>query len=72
MRVARDRWEGDLRTITEIAELVDVTLAGSSDPVYPTAVEYTSRPATGQEDNMSNTRSPGREAGEPESNQGAH
>jgi phage head maturation protease len=58
MRVARDRWDGDLRTITEIAELVDVTLAGSSDPVYPTAVEYRSRPATGQEDNMSDTAQP--------------
>jgi HK97 family phage prohead protease len=64
MRVARDRWEGDLRSITEIAELVDVTLAGSSDPVYPTAVEYRSRPATGQEDTtMSDTAQP---ANEPE------
>jgi HK97 family phage prohead protease len=59
MRVARDRWDGDLRSITEIAELVDVTLAGSSDPVYPTAVEYRSRPATGQEDTtMSDTAQP--------------
>jgi phage head maturation protease len=67
MRVARDRWEGDLRSIQEIAELVDLTLAASSDPVYPTEVEYRSRPATGQEDTtMSDAAQP---ANEPEQNQ---
>jgi HK97 family phage prohead protease len=64
MRVAKDRWEADVRSIQEIAELVDLTLAASSDPVYPTEVEYRSRPATGQEDTtMSDTAQP---ANEPE------
>jgi uncharacterized protein len=49
MRVARDRWEGDLRSITEIAELIDLTLAGSSDPVYEAAtVEYRTKTADGR------------------------
>jgi HK97 family phage prohead protease len=64
MRVARDRWEGDLRSITKIAELVDVTLAGSSDPVYETQVEYRSRPADGRKETvMSEAAQP---ASEPE------
>jgi HK97 family phage prohead protease len=68
MRVARDRWEGDLRSITEIAELVDLTLAGSSDPVYEAAqVEYRSQPADGRkEKDMSDSAQP---ANEPEKDQ---
>jgi hypothetical protein len=55
MRVAEDRWDGDHRTITRIAELRDITLAGSQQPVYPTNVEYRTRntdPAEGQEETM--------------------
>jgi uncharacterized protein len=63
MRVARDRWEGDLRSITEIAELVDLTLAGSSDPVYETAtVEYRTKTADGRkEKDMSEDAQPASE-----------
>jgi hypothetical protein len=53
MVVARDRWDGEVRHIQEIAELRDVSIVSS--PAYPTALtEYRSEPnpAEGQEENM--------------------
>ena len=55
MRVAPggDRWEGDHRVITRIAELRDITLAASQQPAYPTAVELRTKtdndPASAEE-----------------------
>jgi uncharacterized protein len=41
MRVAKDRWQGDVRHVEAIAELRDVCLVGAEEPAYPTAaVEY--------------------------------
>ncbi len=45
MVVARDRWDGDVRHVESIAELLDVTLVGAERPAYPAAaVEYRSQP----------------------------
>jgi hypothetical protein len=57
-----NRWDGDLRTITEIAELVDLTLAGSSDPVYEAGrVEYRSTADGRKEKDMSEDTQPATE-----------
>jgi HK97 family phage major capsid protein len=41
MRVARDSWRGEHRTVESIAELIDITLAGSQRPAYADArIEY--------------------------------
>jgi phage head maturation protease len=61
MRVAEDRWDGDHRTITRIAELRDITIAASQQPAYETAVEYRTRPASGQEETMSENAQPAQE-----------
>jgi hypothetical protein len=37
MRVAKDRWVGDVRHVEAIAELKDVCIAGAEDPAYPAA-----------------------------------
>jgi HK97 family phage prohead protease len=53
MRVAKDRWEGDVRHVEEIAELVDVTVTAA--PAYAAAAaELRSQPdpGTAQEDIM--------------------
>ena len=45
MRVSGDRWEGDVRVVEAISDLIDVTLVAADQPVYPTAaVEYRSQP----------------------------
>jgi hypothetical protein len=53
MVVAKDRWEGDVRHVERIAELLDVTVTAA--PAYASATaELRSQPnpAEGQEDNM--------------------
>jgi HK97 family phage major capsid protein len=57
MKVAKDRWQGEVRHVEAISHLYDVTLVGADLPAYPAAqVEYRSQPnpATGQEDTMAN------------------
>jgi uncharacterized protein len=52
MVVAKDRWEGDVRHVEQIAELRDVSVVSS--PAYPAAtVEYRAAPTPKQEDEMS-------------------
>jgi HK97 family phage major capsid protein/HK97 family phage prohead protease len=51
MKVAKDRWDGEVRHVQEISHLYDVTLVGAELPAYPSAaVEYRSQPAPGQEE----------------------
>jgi HK97 family phage prohead protease len=53
MRVAEDRWDGDVRHVVRIAELRDVSVVTA--PAYPAAVtEYrsTTNPGEAQEDTM--------------------
>jgi HK97 family phage major capsid protein len=37
MVVAKDRWEGDVRHVEAVDELLDVCIAGAEDPAYPAA-----------------------------------
>src|SRR5215211_7770396 len=56
MVVAKDRWDGDVRHVEQIAELLDVTVTAA--PAYTAAVaELRSQPdpAEGQEDTMAET-----------------
>jgi HK97 family phage prohead protease len=56
MVVGRDRWDGDVRHVEQIAELLDVTVTAA--PAYATAAaELRSQPdpAEGQEDTMADT-----------------
>jgi phage head maturation protease len=49
MKVAKDSWNGERRAIERIAELGDITLAGSRTPIYPDAtVEYRTTSGEGE------------------------
>jgi phage head maturation protease len=51
MRVAKDRWVGDVRHVEAIAELKDVCIAGAEDPAYPAAaIELRTRNNDGAEE----------------------
>ena len=53
MKVSKDSWQGETRTVEAISHLYDVTLVGADLPAYPAAaVEYRSQtnPASSQED----------------------
>jgi len=61
MVVARDRWDGDVRHIEEIAELRDVSVVTA--PAYPAAAvelrnHTTNNPATAEEDIVETTTTP--------------
>lgn len=57
MKVSRDSWQGETRTVEAISHLYDVTLVGADLPAYPAAaVEYRStNPGQAQEVVMGDT-----------------
>jgi uncharacterized protein len=63
MRVARDRWEGDVRHVEAIAELKDVCLVGAEEPAYPAAaVELRTRSNDGAEERQKEVKGMAEEA----------
>jgi HK97 family phage prohead protease len=57
MRVAKDRWDGDIRTVLEISELRDVSIvtAGAYADAAPVELRSQPDPAIGQEEAMADT-----------------
>jgi hypothetical protein len=63
MRVAKERWEGDVRHVEAIAELKDVCIAGAEEPAYPAAaIELRTRCNDGAEERQKEVKGMAEEA----------